>query len=45
LNLTELQTGHALLINNTRGSQFGQVIVLALIKRLHSKVARSVVPS
>ena len=39
LNLTESQTGHARRINNTRGSQFGQIIVLTLIKRLLSTSA------
>jgi len=34
LNLIEPQQGHALLINNTRGSQFGQFIALTFIEKL-----------
>jgi hypothetical protein len=34
LNLVEPQQGHALRINNTRGSQVGQFIALTLIEKL-----------
>src|SRR5581483_473257 len=42
LNLPESQRGHTRRIHNTRGSQFGQVIVSALMEKLLSRFIKAI---
>src|SRR5579871_3853186 len=42
LNLTDSQRGHTRRIHNTRGSQFGQVIVSALMEKLLSRFIKAI---